>query len=216
MKKIGHIVACSTCLALGLASALSARAQTISMASPFLPRNGGAIGSGPENSPVELRGILKDEGASVFGLYDPIKKQGGWIKLNETGKDFPATVRSYDAANESVTVEYQGRVLNLSLKTAKIESMPIVAQNLAARPGLPNQVPPAINGAPAVTDNARQMEAVAAEVQRRRLQRQAALQRGGPNTTAPGQAPAVVSPTNQATPTTPPQGNGIGRGAGGQ
>lgn len=213
MSKIRLIVVCSTCL--GLFAYGVAHAQTISMTSPFLPRNGNAIGQTSENSPVELRGILKDDGTSVFGLYDPVKKQGGWVKLNETGKDFPATVRSYDAAGEAITVEYQGRVLNLALKTAKIESLPITAQNLSPRP-LPAQPGTTLAATPSV-DNARQMEAVAAEVQRRRLQRQAALQRQGagqpgalpPN--APGQLQTVSQPPvdNQSQ---APRGNGIGRG----
>lgn len=203
MKKIGHAVFCSTCLALGFAYAAGVEAPGISMTSPFLPRTGSAIGAASENSPVELRGILKDNGASVFGLYDPVKKQGGWVKLNETGKDFPATVRGYDAANEAVTVEYQGRVLNLALKTAKIETLAVTAQSAVPRP-LPNQPAPGVAAAPSV-DNARQMEAVAAEVQRRRLQRQAAMQRGVPP--SPGQPPIINQPVPQDQ---TPRGNGIG------
>jgi len=180
--------------------ALDGRAQNISMTSPFLPRNGSGINTTTENSPVELRGILKSEGIPVFGLYDPVKKQGGWVKLNEAGKDFPATVRNYDAPNEAVTVDYQGRVLNLALKAAKIESMPAMAQIAPMPRPMPGQPGPAIAPAPSV-DNARQMEAVAAEVARRRQQRQAALQQNPP-VPQPGQS----QPQPQGQPQPPMRG----------
>jgi hypothetical protein len=147
-------------------------AQNISTVSPFLPRNGPAAGTTTENSPIELRGILAaTTGGPLFGLYDPVKRQGGWVKQNEAGRDF--TVRTYDAANDAVTVEYQGRTLNLALKASRIESMPAMSQPMPMppRPG-PG---PQIASAPTV-DDAKRLEAVAAEVARRRQQRQAAMQ----------------------------------------
>jgi len=156
--------------ALGIA-VQSARAQSISTVSPFLPRNGFA-GGVTENSPVELRGIMTTPGGSIFGLYDPVKKEAAWVKQGETGREF--AVRSYDAANDSVTVEYQGRVLTVALKTAKIESMQVVAQQaMPPRPGVGPQPGPPNGTAP---NDARRLEAVAAEVARRRQMRQAAMQ----------------------------------------
>jgi hypothetical protein len=181
------------------------QAQAISTVSPFLPRGGNA-GVVTENSPVELRGIMPTEGGpTFFGLYDPIKKQCSWVKLNEVGRDLPATVRTYDASSETITVDYQGRTLNLALKAAKIETAPAMAQipQLQPRP-MPG---PQLNPVPAV-DEAKRLEAVAAEVARRRQQRQAAMQQTMP----PGQGQpmqnAPVQPQLQPQPLRP--GNGIG------
>lgn len=186
-------------LALCSAVAGGVQGQPISTVSPFLPQNGtpGAI---TENSPIELRGIMAIPGGSLFGLYDPVKKQGGWVKLNEAGRDF--TVRTYDAANDAVTVEYQGRVLSLALKTAKIESMPAMAMVQPPRP-MPG---PQLATAPTV-DEAKRLEAVAAEVQRRRQQRQAAMQQAGQMPGQP-QPPGMQQQIRNGQPVRP--GNGIG------
>jgi len=188
MNRLRRISLAVFALALGVELTGSLRAQNISTVSPFLPQNG-AGGPVTENSPIELRGILAIPGGSLFGLFDPVKKQGGWVKLNEAGRDF--TVRSYDAANDAVTVEYQGRVLSVALKTAKIESMPAMAQI--------NPMPPRPIGGPQLAsapnvDEAKRLEAVAAEVARRRQQRQAAMQAGQPP--GPGQMPQPVRPGN--------------------
>lgn len=165
-------------LLLGVGLALSVSQSqadfNISTQSPFLPRAGSGINTTTENSPVELRGILKSEGGPLFGLYDPVKKQAGWVKVNEAGKDFPVTVKNYDPANEAVTVEYQGRVLNLALPSAKISAAPVMAM---AGPPRPVQAPgqPVVAQAPSA-DDTRRLEAVAAEVARRRQARQAAAQ----------------------------------------
>lgn len=180
---------------------LQADPINITMQSPFLPRSGSGIAATAENTPVELRGILKGDTGPVFGFYDPTKRQGGWIKLNEPGKDFPISVRNYDAANDAVTVEYQGRVMNLKLKELKIDAAPAVAVAGPPRPGpMPGQ--PAVAQAP-TADDTRRLEAVAAEVARRRQARQSA---------ATQQQPGQQSPTTaQPQPAQPARtGNGIG------
>ena len=184
-------------VALALCSAwpLGVQAQEISTVSPFLPQSSGAVGAVTENSPIELRGILAIPGGSLFGLFDPVKKQGGWVKLNESGHDY--TVRTYDATNDAVTVEYQGRVVSLALKTAKIESMPAMAM---AQPPRPMAGPQQMATAPTV-DEAKRLEAVAAEVQRRRMQRQAAMQQAAQG---PGQ-PRMPMPPQPMPQPMPPQ-----------
>jgi hypothetical protein len=104
-------------------------------------------------------------------LFDPVQKKGGFVKLNEAGRDF--LVRTYDAANDAVTVEYQGRTLNLALKSAKIEALPAMAM----APPRPMTGPQGPQVAPVPTpDDTKRIEAVAAEVARRRQARQAAAQ----------------------------------------
>lgn len=170
MRTAGRIFWIVALLTLGGGLAQGVCAQEISTTSPFLPRNGTGIGAATANSPIELRGIMEIPGGTLFGLFDPVQKKGGWVKLNETGRDF--LVRNYDAANDGVTVEYQGRVHNLLLSRSKIEALPAMAM---VGPPRPMAGPQQVNAAPSA-DDAKRIEAVAAEVARRRQARQAAQQ----------------------------------------
>jgi hypothetical protein len=85
--------------------------------SPFLPPNN-ALGAAQEATPLELRSILKAGNVYEFSLYDTAKKQSTWVGLNEAGHDF--LVKTFDPANNSVTVEQRSRTYKLTLKEAKI------------------------------------------------------------------------------------------------
>jgi hypothetical protein len=186
---------------LGLAS-VSFAAEGLSRNSPFIPAGGP---SGPaattENTPLELRGIMTTANGNVYGLFDPAKRQSSWVKLNETGNDY--TVRTFDAANDAVTVEYQGRILTLALKAAKIQSLapsalpqPVAATAPQMQPNLSPNGQPAFNPTP--VDEARRLESVAAEVRRRRALRQSAAQPPGPGQPTPlppPQNPPANSPS---------------------
>jgi hypothetical protein len=156
-------------LAAGPASARADLAQ----ASPFLPSSmaGSAGNSGP-SGPVELRGVMSTSQGTEYCIYDVVKKTSTWVGLNEEGNGF--VVKSADPASDSVTVEFQGRTMNLVLHTAKITSagpaMP-VANNPAGSAITQTVV---LNPTPA--DEQRRLDAVAAEVRRRRLEREKAAQ----------------------------------------
>ena len=177
----------STAAALVFSTA-SLRAQGVNTTSPFMGDGGATSATPTENAPLELRGIVTTRSGPLFGLYDPTKKQSVWAGLNEQGADF--TVRSYDANNDIVVVDYQGRSLNLPLKAAKVESLGNIPNPaLIGNMNRPGQVPnPAVTASP--VDEARRLEGVAAEVRRRRMMRQAASQQGAPapQQSAPGQA----------------------------
>lgn len=170
-------------LAFGLAGTLRA-APPIASRSPFLP---------PENAPVEkneagpaaleFRGFVDVGGGKQFRLFDPAKKQGAWVRLNERSAEFEAVVRQHNEGEESVSVEHQGRTVTLTMRKAKI-----VADVAAAAPPPPAGIAPAgpaISVTPAVTqtvmvnpspaDEQRRLEAVAAEVNRRRALREQAM-----------------------------------------
>jgi prepilin-type N-terminal cleavage/methylation domain-containing protein len=105
-----------------LAGALAALApgadvQNLLQTSPFAPV---AVTNAPGQAAasLEFRGVFADQGEYFFSLYDTATRRGAWVALNEPGNPF--TVRAYDPANETVTAEYQGRTLQLTLKTAKI------------------------------------------------------------------------------------------------
>ncbi|MFT3783228.1 MAG: hypothetical protein QM790_14560 [Nibricoccus sp.] len=191
MTPVGLFIKSALIASFGVVTWISVCAQEITSVSPFLPRGAGA-GVPTENGLVELRGIMRVDGDPVFGLYDPVNRKGGWVKLNQAA-EFPAMVRSYDGT-EMVTVEYQGRTLTLKMKDAKIEVASMAPAPVPQiRPGGPAQ--PTVSAPP--SDDARRLEAVAAEVARRRQARQAAQQQVS-QPPAPQPAPAQAAPNQPA------------------
>jgi hypothetical protein len=164
-----------------LAGALRA---DLAQASPFLPPNSplAAGGAGGPSGPVELRGMMPTDQGIECLIYDTAKKTSVWVAPNESGYDF--VVKSVNAANDTATVFYQGRSMQLELRAAKVASAG------TAQPGAPGNpvVAPNAPGIPTAADEQRRLDAVAAEVRRRRLEREKAFQT--PGSTPPPATPA--------------------------
>jgi hypothetical protein len=167
--------------AMGLPGALRG---DLAPASPFLPPNTAAAGAaaGP-SSPIELRGLMPTPNGLAFCIFDTAKKKSVWIGMNETGHDF--VVRSANPESDSISVDYQGKSMKLTLKTAKVDSAGAANAGAPAPiPGVPNRV--ALNPNPA--DEQKRLDAVAQEVRRRRQEREKAAQEaqnGQPPATPP-------------------------------
>lgn len=137
-----------------------------------MPEGSAGAGTAPtENTPIEYRGMVSTKSGKMYALYDPAKHQSAWVRLNEPGSDF--VVRSADDANDTITVDYQGRHMTLGMKQAKVETMAASAPPIA--PSTPNgiRVPtaPNMNYPVNAAEEQRRLEAVAAEVRRRRMMR---------------------------------------------
>lgn len=158
--------------------------------SPFMPKHQDASAApvATEGAAVEFRGMISTQEGPLFGIYDRSRNLGAWVRENDRKAEF--LVRSYDKANDVVTVDYQGQKFTLPLSSARIATAaptptPAAAVAAAPRPG---------GGQPSATasrgpDPAR-LESVAAEVRRRRALRQAAAS-GAPAPAAnPAPAPA--------------------------
>jgi hypothetical protein len=153
---------------LGLASGLTAHAaNSLAPSSPFLPPASAGTAS-TENTPLELRGILVDEGGYRFGVFDPAKHTGTWVRLNEPGHDF--IIRSHDVARDMVTLDFQGRVMTLPLHTSKVTAAPV----FAAPPS--GNAPVVLNPTPA--DEVARFNRVKEEIARRRALREQANGQG--------------------------------------
>lgn len=154
---------------------VAARAQDpLSVGNPFLPAASAAGGPGPKptaDTPIELRGIMQAGDTTMFSIYDPSHRSSTWLKLGETGRDF--IVRRYDAKSDTVSVDFQGRTVTLALKTAKVSPAANVGPAVAAAAPPPPASPAVLNPSPA--DEQRRLEAIAAEVNRRRQLRQQAI-----------------------------------------
>ncbi len=139
--------------------------------SPFMPKqeDNAAAPVATENAAVEFRGLISTKDGVLFGLYDRTRNVGAWVKEKDKGSDF--TVRSYDAAADMVTVDYQGQKYTLPLSTSRIATAAPSAVPVVAKPGgQPGGSPQQAVAKPA---DATRLESVAAEVRRRRALRQA-------------------------------------------
>lgn len=167
--------------------AATARAG-LSTESPFAPRGQSLAGAVATNTPIELRGIVSDEQGMRFAIYDPARKEGTWVRLDEKGQSF--VVRSYDSATNRVSVDYQGKTQTIVLA----EPVFGPGKAIAGGVGLPGAaVQPAqgrfssriVTGAQPggqqrtqqqSAEESRRLEAIRAEVARRRAQREAGAQ----------------------------------------
>jgi hypothetical protein len=157
--------------AIALGCAGTARCD-LAPSSPFLPRNqAGAAAQGGPSGPVELRGVMATSEGFAYCIYDTVKKTSSWVGLGEGGHDF--IVKSADAGGENVTVDFKGQILRLALRTAKVSSSGpagVAASAVAAPPA----TSPVLN--PTAADEQRRLDAVAAEVRRRKMERERAIQ----------------------------------------
>ena len=147
---------------------------TLAPASPFAPP-AGAGAAAAENQPLELRGILMDGGGYRFSVYDPARKSGQWVRLNEPGHDFP--VRSHDVARDTVTLDFQGRSLTLTLRTSKVAAVTVPQNPAVAYNGSgprPNGGPPGSGPGlkPPTPEEAARFNRAVEEINRRRALRE--------------------------------------------
>jgi hypothetical protein len=162
--------------------------------SPFAPPQ--AAASGPTaGAPLEFRAFMQTAEGPLYRIYDPAKKVGTWIKLNEKNTDFDVLAKQHD--EKSLTIEHQGKTITLALREPKVVSAGSAAQAMppppVAVPVAPSNVPAAVTQAvvpnPTPADEQRRLEAVAAEVARRRSLREQAT-----NQITQGQPPQVAVP----------------------
>jgi hypothetical protein len=165
-----------------LASILSGGAlfaAGVSTESPFLPPGGNAAASQKpaESTPIEFRGLIADAEGLRFAIYEPTKQQGAWVRIGE--KDAPYKTLSYDSAMQAVIVDYEGKRQTLGLKEAKFGAGTVsaAAPVPAAAPQPPGSRPPQ---RAATGDDAKRLEAIRAEVARRRAAREASAQQQPP------------------------------------
>jgi hypothetical protein len=154
----------------------------ISAKSPFMPPQTAATAGPTAGAPLEYRGYMETAEGRLFRIHDPAKKTGTWVKLNDRNPDFDVVAKQHDEDQKTLTIEYQGKTLTLAVRESKVVSSGAAA---AAMPP-PIATPAQSNVAPAVTqavvlnptpaDEQRRLDAVAAEVSRRRALREQATQ----------------------------------------
>jgi hypothetical protein len=220
MSPRATLTCCLFAAGAALSAAAGAEAQLTSK-SPFAPPPGSAAAAPAANSPIEYRGYVELRDGREFNLRNPARKAHVWLKMNERSEEFDVTVKQYDSEKEVLTVEHQGKLITLAEPKSKVVSSGAAGQMMPPPlPQLPSNVPPAVTQAvvlnPTPADEQNRLNAVAAEVQRRRALRDQATQQVG----QPGVPPAPIPPPPVAPQMAPPQmmerpGNLPGRGGAG-
>jgi hypothetical protein len=186
--RVRHSPLMSLALIAVVAAAPATATADLAQASPFLPSGMSASAAqGGPSGPVELRGVMSTSQGTEYCIYDVVKRTSAWVGLNEEGQGF--VVKSADPASDSVTVEFQGRTMNLVLRTAKVASAGSAAPASSPQ-GAGSAVTQSVVLNPTPADEQRRLDAVAAEVRRRRLEREKAAQNAQAGGAPSAQAPA--------------------------
>lgn len=157
--------------------------------SPFgSAKSGSAMGSNG-NEPFEFRSVVYENNSQFFSIYDTNTHRSTWVELNDPVNGF--SIKSYDAAKESITVDYQGKAMTFAIKRAPAATQifqppqqqptPMPGPNgvVQQQPGVaqPGQVSPS---GPSAVDQQR-IQQIQEEIRRRRaLRSQAATPNGTP------------------------------------
>ena len=166
-----RLVASFACLA-----AARAGAQLVT-SSPFLPVKSAASAAAPTaGAPLENHGSIDLAGVGLkVRIYDPNRKIGAWLSVNERDPAYDFVVKKYDSDRGLATVEFNGQTMILPQREAKVTSLG-VANFGVPMGGIP--MPTAVTQAavlnPTPADEQRRLEAVAQEVARRRQLREQA------------------------------------------
>ncbi len=128
------------------------------------------------NQPLEYRGIMVENGAPYFSIFEVSTHSSAWVGLNESGNPF--TVKSYDDTKDQVTVDYHGQTIIVPMKVAKVVAlaMPPPVQVGAGGPGPVPMPGPVVGQSPngggnTPAEEAARLSAVAEEIRRRRALR---------------------------------------------
>lgn len=158
-----------------------ARAELIKV-SPFMPPQSAASAAPSQNAPLLYMGWIETSEGRLYRVVDPAKKTGTFLKPGEKDTNLDVTIKQHDEDRDTVTIEHGGQTLTLQQHESKVTSSGAVPQGIPPPP-MPMPMP---NVSPAVTqsvvvnptpaDEQRRLEAVAAEVARRRALREQAQQ----------------------------------------
>src|SRR5690606_28505580 len=122
-------------------------------------------------APLEFRSLIVEDGRRYFSVFDPSAQRGYWVAEDGADDQSGITVSTYDDDAHRLVVSRGGRTYELLLKQANIVAGAVPAPVALTNNGSNNnRARPAVNTAA----DARRLEAVAAEVRRRRALRQAA------------------------------------------
>lgn len=155
--------------------------------SPFMPEGGAAGAAVTPNAPLEYRGYMESAEGVQYRLFDSGSKKGFWVQKDLQNPE-GVVFKSHDPVKDTLTVEQGGRSMTLEVRKSRIlagaNPAPLPMPPPGGQPPQPSNVAPAVTQAvvlnPTPADEAKRLEAVAAEVARRRALREQAAQQPTP------------------------------------
>jgi hypothetical protein len=124
-----------------------------------------------ENAELQFCGTFGDGDAKRFLIYNKTLNSSTWLQIGEEGPD-ALFVDAYNANDAAVTVRQGGQTLNLALQAATITPGAARASAPVQLVGNSSDLVSTVRTNPTQADERARLEAVAAEVRRRRALRQ--------------------------------------------
>lgn len=172
MNSLSRFIILTTLLFAG-GGALQAQA----VRSPFMPPSAAApeeTAAVVQDAELQFCGVFGDGANKRFLIYNVTTKRSSWLRMDQEGPE-ELFVEGYDAEQGTVNVRQGSRSLTLGLQAATIAggggsggSAPVTLA------GNSQDLVKTVKVNPTPSDERRRLEAVAAEVRRRRAARQAA------------------------------------------
>jgi len=126
-----------------------------------------------EDAELQFCGTFGDGDQKRFLIYNKTRNRSEWIKIGEEGPE-GIFVDAYDREESTVVVRQGGQTLSLALQAATISAAAARPQTPVTLAGNSSDLIKTVRVNPSPTDERRRLEAVAAEVRRRRALRQSA------------------------------------------
>jgi hypothetical protein len=176
------------------------RAELIKI-SPFMPPASSSAAP-TQNAPLQYMGWVQTAGGILYRVVDPTHKTGVFLKIGEKDANLDVLVKQYDDDRGTLTIEHGGQTLTLAEHEAKVLSGGMVTQMVPPPmpmpgPGMSPGVTQSVVVNPTPADEQRRLEAVAAEVARRRALREQAAQQQQMQTGIQPVAPMPPQQTRQ-------------------
>lgn len=127
----------------GINAVAAADLQSLLSKPPFDTVSSGTTSPAGPSGPIEFRGILKEGQRWSFCLYNVQAKSSMWVGLQESGQTY--FVKSYDAAKETVQVEFSQSTYTLPLRIA---TTPTTAPASTAMGPVPGRTTNPLTGGP--------------------------------------------------------------------
>jgi len=162
-----------TALAAGILTAVVVWGEEIQLVgrSPFLPAGVQAAAVPTSNGPIELRGVLDDgENGLMFSILDTTTNTASWVHLDESGHPYVVRSHRYIGRRDEVKVDYQGQQITLVSGPARVASSLGGGSNQSqfATPAATAALTRAVTTTPTAESERQRLDAIAAELARRR------------------------------------------------
>jgi hypothetical protein len=126
-----------------------------------------------EDAELQFCGVFGDGDSKRFLIYNATTNRSSWLRLNQVGPD-DVFVETFDGEEGTVTIRQGDRAITLGMQSATLSGAPAGGAAPVRLQNNSKDLVSTVKVNPTPSDERRRLEAVAAEVRRRRAARQAA------------------------------------------